>query len=457
MKSVWFNVTSSYFWRGEPVGIIRTEVELVKQLKRHYGTRLNLCIWDGGRFKLVTEREYQLSFQQEETNKEQVSANSAQICSSFLFPIISRKEAMKNIAQGVLSLTPSRIRPQVNSFLSTLKDIVLFLVRRSRFICQNTMKQSDAEISSNVDDNTIFAEGEVFLSAGLDWDSKIFEHFYALRVKKNIKVVTFCYDLIPVLFPQYCVSYVPKIFPHYLLEIADASTCIISISNRTKEDLTAWLENAGSRIPEIRNIRLGSNYEIKQSGELSDKVKKALSAEFILYVSTVERRKNHEVLYRAYHKLLQKHGTLKLPRLIFVGMIGWGVNDLIQDIKLDPLIQGKILFIGRVSDYELEVLYKKALFVAFPSLYEGYGLGVAEALSRGKFVLASSTGSLPEVGGDLVQYLDPWSVDAWSAAIKNLIEDRSKLASLESSIKTKYYPKTWQAASEDLIDIIEKI
>ena len=102
-------------------------------------------------------------------------------------------------------------------------------------------------------------------------------------------------------------------------------------------------------------------------------VQAATKQPFILFVSTIERRKNHEVLYRAYH-LLARQGTIEsLPKLVFVGMPGWGVGDLLKEIELDPLTRGMIIQLHHVSDGELSYLYKKALFCVFPSLYEGVG------------------------------------------------------------------------------------
>lgn len=105
--------------------------------------------------------------------------------------------------------------------------------------------------------------------------------------------------------------------------------------------------------------------------------------------------------------------------MVFVGMEGWGVGELLKDIELDPLTRGLIVRLNRVSDAELRVLYEAARFCVFPSMYEGWGLPVGEALSMGKVVICSNRGSLPEVG-EVVRYVDPRNPQAWADAASSV-------------------------------------
>ena len=85
-----------------------------------------------------------------------------------------------------------------------------------------------------------------------------------------------------------------------------------------------------------------------------------------------------------------------------------------------PVHQRSYRALGHANDAELRALYENCEFFVYPSLYEGWGLPVAEALAFGKFVLASDRGSIPEVGGDLVEYIDPWNASAWAEAISDI-------------------------------------
>ena len=99
-------------------------------------------------------------------------------------------------------------------------------------------------------------------------------------------------------------------------------------------------------------------------------------------------------------------------------MPGWGVDGLLSDLRLDFRIKPYVKILNHVSDGDLALLYQYAEFTVFPSLYEGWGLPIAESLAFGKFCLASNAASIPEVGGALVEYLDPWDLPAWAERLK---------------------------------------
>ena len=86
----------------------------------------------------------------------------------------------------------------------------------------------------------------------------------------------------------------------------------------------------------------------------------------------------------------------------------------------------------------------------FPSLYEGWGLPVAESLATGKCCLASGVASIPEVGGDLVDYVDPWNVPAWSERLLWYFNNPSLVADKEARIKESYQPMSWPKCAEDV-------
>jgi len=176
-----------------------------------------------------------------------------------------------------------------------------------------------------------------------------------------------------------------------------------------------------------------------------------------MFVSTIERRKNHVALYQAYHLLCAQGHRDDLPTLVFVGMPGWGVEDLLSDIRLDPLTQGKIKLLDHVSDADLQLLYNSAEFCLFPSFYEGWGLPVAEALSHGKLVLSSDQGSLPEVGGDLVTYIDPWSARDWANKILQFSLDQDLRREHEARVRDEYTPRSWEQGVKVICEAVKEL
>ena len=223
-----------------------------------------------------------------------------------------------------------------------------------------------------------------------------------MRKRLGLKLITCCHDIIPVLYPQYCVADVARQFKEYFTRLLWSSAGILCFSEQSKRDLTWFSNSIGAPDRPIRVVRLGDTLHDKD-GKVSEDIAQIGSSPFVLFVSTIERRKNHEVLYRAYHHLCAAGHRDKLPKMVFVGMPGWGVAELMKDLELDPLTHGLFIQLYHVSDIELDFLYANASFCVYPSLYEGWGLPVAEALVHGKAILCSNRGSLPEVGGDLVK------------------------------------------------------
>ena len=373
------------------------------------------------------------------------------------------------LAQGLLSLMPGKLQPYVNRLLHALRPPVFRLLNseRTRRLLRKLSGKTQPgtplqpaqtpPLSGETDPGMLFARGDVLISVGLDWDYPYYKQFYALRKHRGMKVVTCCYDLIPVLYPQYCVNDVAGIFTSYFLEVADGSDLVLCISKQSEKDLNELLERTGGARPPTHVFPLGDNIPVVGNDEISPAVKEICREKFILFVSTIERRKNHEVLYRAYHLLCAGGKRPLLPKLVFVGMPGWGVSELMKDIELDPLTRDLIVRMSHVSDAELRSLYESASFCVFPSLYEGWGLPVGEALSLGKAVLASDRGSLPEVGGDLVRYIDPWSPHAWAEEIYRIATDDAWRREWEQKAKKGYCPRTWAKAADTVYSAIGKL
>ncbi len=457
-KRLWLNVTSSTFWSRPPVGIIRVEQEVLNALKQNAGSfELHLCIWDQEKFIEV--------FDTSTRQKMNSQIESPQAVTAPIFPIVSKRAALQLIAQGILSLTPRKLQPFATKSLRRLKPVVidtLNLIRR-RKLSRNNRKIHHQTVSQGTpiahESTSIFRNGDTFLTLGLDWDHSF--HLILSQLKKNhgIKIVSCCYDLIPIKYPQYCTWDTVTFFTRYLLKTALASDLILCISKQTEKDLHELLDDAGAPPVSTSVMRLGDHIRNSNSDLISREYEATTSSKepYILFISTIERRKNHEVLYRALHILANGPYAKQTPKLIFVGMQGWGVTDLMSDLALDPSVSGMIEIKNHVSDSELEDLYREALFCVYPSLYEGWGLPVAEALARGKVVLASNRGSIPEVGGDLVIYADPWNPTEWAQKILKLTQDHEYRSSLETKIHGSYHPTTWTATTQNILARIEDI
>ncbi|XDJ35271.1 MAG: glycosyltransferase family 1 protein [Burkholderia sp.] len=418
------NVTTSANWHRPPVGIVRVEQSICHELERLYGQdQFRKCIWRDGQFVEWTGVQAERSTNFDDAiNMMLPKTASFDLSRQFLFRALerfSRKQSFSGVDNG-------------------------------------TSMTLELPIAASEQYRLSPSAGDVLVSIGLDWDQSYSSHFYALNKKRGVRVITCCYDLIPVLFPQYCVGDVANRFKEYFNALSWGSTAVLCISERTRKDYLELCEKIGSPMRPAHVIPLGDNVPSGRGG-VGTEVQAVLRKPFILFVSTIERRKNQEVLYRAYHLLCREGHANRLPKLVFVGMPGWGVGDLLKDIELDPLTQDLIVQLNHVGDEELMQLYQNTLFFAYPSLYEGWGLPVGEALAMSKAVLSSDQGSLPEVGGDLVRYLHAWDVRAWADVILDWCTSPEVIARIEQRVKREYRVRTWLNTGKVVKKVIDQI
>jgi glycosyltransferase involved in cell wall biosynthesis len=422
LPTVWMNVTTSANWNRPAVGIVRVEQALCAELSKSLlQTRFKQCIWSEGEF---------VEWIPESKHPDKRHEKVAEI----IFPQSKSFDISRKFLARAL-----RIFEQAPPAKSSAK-----------FNCLDISVPLDARV------NTKPVHGDIIISVGLDWDQSYTSAFFNLSKKNGIKIITCCYDLIPVLFPQYCVGDVASRFKEYFNMLTWGSAAVLCISKQTQNDYLALCSQLGAPERPTCILPLGDNVP-SGNGDVSPAIEAVLAEPFILFVSTIERRKNHEVLYRAYHLLCRLGHKHLLPKLVFVGMPGWGVGDLLKDIELDPLTQGLIIQLNHVNDGELGELYKKALFCVYPSLYEGWGLPVGEALAVGKAVLASNQGSLPEVGGSLVKYLDPWNSKSWADAILEWVTSPSVIQQMERKVVEQYEVRTWADAAKSVERLIDQL
>ena len=182
----------------------------------------------------------------------------------------------------------------------------------------------------------------------------------------------------------------------------------------------------------------------------------SLPPRYVLFVSTIELRKNHRLLVRVWQRLLERHGADLVPNLIFAGKIGWLVDDLLAELEASEYLNGKIIILRSLSDAELQQAYRSCLFTVFPSLSEGWGLPIAESLAHGKFCVASNHTSIPEAGGNLIDYFDPLNEDDALAKIERPLIDPGYLTAREAQLRAEYRPRTWEDCVHALIGALDQ-
>ncbi len=175
---------------------------------------------------------------------------------------------------------------------------------------------------------------------------------------------------------------------------------------------------------------------------------------FWLSVCTLEPRKNLRRLLRAFREHL-KHTANAYP-LVLAGGKGWMEGELESFIKqLD--LSDHVLLLGYVSDEELCWLYKNCFAFAYPSLYEGFGLPVLEAMGFGAAIITSNTTSLPEVGGEAVHYVDPLNVSDMANAFLMLDAKKDYREGLRQKAVFQAMRFSWRKTAQKVLDIYEQV
>lgn len=179
---------------------------------------------------------------------------------------------------------------------------------------------------------------------------------------------------------------------------------------------------------------------------------------FILAVGTVEPRKNYPRLLAAFRQLRGRHGALPfiidgrpgVPQLVIAGRPGWAYGDTLQRIAAEPGVR----YLGHVDEPTLSALYESASVLAFPSLYEGFGLPLLEAMSRGKPAVVGAAGSLPELAMGAAIAVNADDVGAIAGALERLLADAVLRQKLGEEGRRRAATFTWNRAARLTLEVL---
>jgi glycosyltransferase involved in cell wall biosynthesis len=228
---------------------------------------------------------------------------------------------------------------------------------------------------------------------------------------------------------------------------------VFTNSKHTRTALMTFVADSGWPLPRVEALEMGSGFREALTG--GNQAVTSLPPRYVLYVSTIELRKNHRLLVRVWQRLLERHGSELVPALVFAGKIGWLVDDLLDDLAARDYLNGKVILLRSLSDAELQQAYRACLFTVFPSLSEGWGLPIVESLAHGKFCVASNHTSIPEAGGKLIDYFDPMDEDDALAKIERPLIEPGYLAAREAQLRAEYRARTWGGCVHGLVGALD--
>jgi glycosyltransferase involved in cell wall biosynthesis len=262
------------------------------------------------------------------------------------------------------------------------------------------------------------------------------------------------HDLIPIYAANTCDSVTTKVVREYLVESSQFVNLYICVSNNTCKDLLRFFDQLDLARPSAVVVTSGlPTLDPARAARIMSKPTMRDDGPFVLFVSTIEGRKNHILAYEVWERLSQARGLL--PRLVCVGRQGRGADEFLVLLESSGALGGRIEVLSNVSDGELEWLYARCLFTIYPSLYEGWGLPITESLARGKLCVASNTSAMPEAGGDLVLYADPHDPNTFFEVISQLLDDPDALGRRTEEIHSRFAARGWDAVAADYLAAME--
>lgn len=326
-------------------------------------------------------------------------------------------------------------------------------------VAKKTVKKMKATTSNETEvyDNRVeFTQNDVVLVLGKPWDDLAIQNRLTLEKEKaEFKLVQVVYDLIICLYPH---LHHPSLFEPYtkhMFEAIDASDLLLPISKSSDRDLKKLCKILNLECPSTKVIRLGDN--VIDDSKILKSIKKPdirIENKFLLCVGTVEIRKNHNLIYYTY-KLAEERG-INLPQLVIVGGKGWLSEDTQYLINNDPGLKNKIIILHGLNDKDLSWLYSNCMFTVYPSMYEGWGLPIAESLAYNKLCVSSNTSSMQEIAGDLIEYFSPYSAEECLQSILKYL-DKDILMDAEDNIAKRYEITTWENTYKQVEKAIIKL
>ncbi|CCA89873.1 glycosyl transferase (plasmid) [Novosphingobium sp. PP1Y] len=290
-----------------------------------------------------------------------------------------------------------------------------------------------------------------FVTVGSDWSFNIPDRVEKLYGSSRVMVAA-CYDLIPLLFPEFTpgMEFFEQ-FNHHYRAVARMAQSVFAISEVSAKSLRDFWDKEGlaHTAPPVEVVPLAAPAPTFSEFDLDDKDFAMLDeierkGPYVIYVSTIEPRKNHQLLLDIWRELFAERGE-KCPTLLIVGMRGWGSEDMIRSAqRMQASKAGKIVWREGLSDALLAQLYSRSAFAVFPSYFEGWGLAATEAAALGKVCVVSSTGALVEATQGKMPSYHPLDFIGWKQELIRLLDDAGYRRSLEKGLDTQLFRRTWQ-------------
>lgn len=282
-----------------------------------------------------------------------------------------------------------------------------------------------------------------------------------LKLAANLNITLLVHDIIQLTARHLYPADATATFESNLAEMVASVDSFLAYSDATIRDLSGYLSEQGVYFKPIHKFRLGDmrseedlhGTEVLKTSELCRSLEKK---DFVIYVSSLDLRKNHVLLINVWRRLIQQRGN-KAPQLLLIGRSMWQGEQILDMVRAEPALSSKVQFLQDVCDEELHWLYRNCKFTVYPSLIEGWGLPVAESLANGKVCLASNSTSTAEIAPELTELLDPYDFKAWVDKVGFLIDNPASLTAREKQIRDQFTFIEWDESVRQIVTSVDHL
>jgi glycosyltransferase involved in cell wall biosynthesis len=313
-------------------------------------------------------------------------------------------------------------------------------------------------------DAQLRADDFILVNLGTSWwVQNYFLTVRELKKKYHILFVPMIHDIIPLMAPEHCSKLLIDEFCQWFSTLPFEVDGAVTNSHWSAMDVmhkvsTFFPEAVFPIHPIALNGDMRSDFSLR-SINIYDTISHLLppNASFVLCVGTLESRKNHLLLFRAWERLLANHNAADVPVLVCLGRAGWLFDEAAEFLRARPDLNAKIMLISSVPDQSLAALYEASLFAIYNSFYEGWGLPVTESLSFGALPLIPCHTSLTEAGGRSAVYFRDNDLDDLYAKVEMLIFNTEERQRLSHHARINAKLRDWKEVASEFIDTILSI
>ncbi|MCM8783420.1 MAG: glycosyltransferase family 4 protein [Candidatus Omnitrophica bacterium] len=278
---------------------------------------------------------------------------------------------------------------------------------------------------------------------------------YDLFPPKEKKFVLTVHDVIVKAYPEGHSSDTVEKVTRVMSSALGRADGIMTVSENTKQDVIRYFKCSADK---IKVIHLGAGEEFFPLKETDKEKAKSLlkkfgiKDKFVLFVGTIEPRKNLRNLISAFNKLKEE-----IPhQLVIVGMKGWGTDEVFNLVE-ELSLKDRVIFTGYLPQTDINFFYNLCECFVYPSFYEGFGLPIVEAMQTGCPVITSNTSSCAEIGKNTALLVEPGYIDSIAEAILKVVKDKNLNQELRQKSLRRAKDFSWKVAGEKTMHFFEDI